>query len=428
MHTKSNIINQDLKQLLSIYDDFININSYEYIDDLLCVFVSRTCTPHPCPRCGNYTSSIHDYRTRTVKHGVFNHFKCILVYSQRRYRCSCGKRFKEYNSFVESYNKISSNTKKSVTKISELKISFTDYAKLLNISVTTLIRIFNKHCKQTRLPLPKVLSIDEFKGNSGGNKYLTSLCDQDNGTIIDILPSRHKEHLFNYFATFSKVELAKVKVFTMDMWPTYKDVCEKFFPNATLVIDTFHYVRHIYWAANNTRIRIMKKYKESSKEYKLLKRFWRLFVSKPWIISDKLIFNKYTKKWTSKSHILQNIINTHPELTKAYELLSSFYTIVHTSSYPNVYKDLTNWIINAKTSLIGEFRDAAQTIENWLPEITNSFMINPVTGTKYSNAFIEGVNNYIKVIKRLSFGIPTFSTFRNKVMFQKNNSRRIITA
>ncbi|QVK20839.1 hypothetical protein KHQ82_00430 [Mycoplasmatota bacterium] len=52
------------------------------------------------------------------------------------------------------------------------KSSFKDMASRLNISSTTVLRILNAHCKQSRLELPSVLSIDEFKGNSGGYKYL----------------------------------------------------------------------------------------------------------------------------------------------------------------------------------------------------------------------------------------------------------------
>ena len=55
-------------------------------------------------------------------------------------------------------------------------VSATYIAKQHNISVTTAIRYFsmvNYSCKV----LPEVLSIDEFNGNAGGEKYQTILTD-----------------------------------------------------------------------------------------------------------------------------------------------------------------------------------------------------------------------------------------------------------
>jgi transposase len=37
-------------------------------------------------------------------------------------------------------------------------------------------------------------------------------------------------------------------------------------------------------------------------------------------------------------------------------------------------------------------------------------------GTNYTNSFIEGLNNKIKVIKRISFGYRTFIHFKARIM------------
>jgi len=296
------------------------------------------------------------------------------------------------------------------------------------MSSTTVRRLFNIHCMQERGELSRVLSIDEFKGNSGGNKFNLSICDPSNRQIIDILPNRFKSDLLDYFHSFSKQELKKVEVITMDMYHTYYDVAKQVFPRAAIVIDPFHFVRLVTTASNNVRIRMTKKLKTSTKGYKILKQRWRLFLTRETRVSDKVNFNKYKKEWESDSHTLDFIRNIHPELNKTRELLESFYEIVHGSKYPTAHHKLTNWIIEAKLSNIGELRESALSIERWLPEICNSFMINPDTKTRYSSAFIEGTNNFIKVIKRTSYGFRCFETFRNKILFNHRNSRRVIKA
>ena len=44
---------------------------------------------------------------------------------------------------------------------------------------------------------------DEFKGDSGNNKYQTSLLNGDIHSVIDILLSRSKDCLFEYFILIS---------------------------------------------------------------------------------------------------------------------------------------------------------------------------------------------------------------------------------
>jgi len=428
MQTNFIMIRQEIKDLLNIYGSIVKLESYEFTHDSLFVYVSTNRNYEVCPVCGDRTNEIHDYYMRTINHGRFNNYDCFIKYNQRRYRCSCGKRFSVQVDFVEKFNKISSNSKLSVIKECEAVSSFKNVAYKLNMSSTSVRRLFNKHCDQVRGVLPRVMSIDEFKGNTDGNRFNLSICDPSNRSIIDILPNRFKSDLLEYFGTFTKLELNNVEVVTMDMYHVYYDVVKQVFPKAAIVIDPFHFVRLVTTASNNVRIRTMKGLKKSSKGYKLLKSRWRLFLTKETKISETLRFNKYKHEWESSSHTLDIIRNIHPELNKARELLESFYTIVHGSKYPMVHHDLTNWIVQAKLSNIGELREAALSIERWLIEICNSFMINPDTDTRYSSAFIEGTNNFIKVIKRTSYGFRCFKTFRNKILYNHRNSRRVIKA
>ena len=56
-------------------------------------------------------------------------------------------------------------------------------------------------------------------------------------------------------------------------------------------------------------------------------------------------------------------------------------------------------------------KEAAKTIENWLPYIVNSFI-----DERYTNGFTEGCNNKIKVLKRNAYGYSNFNRFRNRIL------------
>ncbi|WP_440898592.1 transposase, partial [Bacillus daqingensis] len=56
------------------------------------------------------------------------------------------------------------------------------------------------------------------------------------------------------------------------------------------------------------------------------------------------------------------------------------------------------------------FLSAIQTLQNWQPEIMNSFAYG------YTNGFVEGLNNQTKVLKRNAFGFQRFDRFRMRIL------------
>jgi len=68
-----------------------------------------------------------------------------------------------------------------------------------------------------------------------------------------------------------------------------------------------------------------------------------------------------------------------------------------------------------KDCVLEEFEEASKTINNWLPYIVNSFI-----DKRFSNGFTEGLNNKIKVIKRVTFGYKNFKFFRLRLMYILN--------
>ncbi|MFV1235909.1 ISL3 family transposase, partial [Klebsiella pneumoniae] len=102
-----------------------------------------------------------------------------------------------------------------------------------------------------RQRLPRVFCIDEFKGDSGGSKYQTTLADGEAHRIIDILPTRYGKDLAAYFSSIDRAERRGVEIFVSDMCGTFKGVKEAFFPQSTHVIDRYHFIRQVHWALEN---------------------------------------------------------------------------------------------------------------------------------------------------------------------------------
>ena len=193
--------------------------------------------------CGTATDTVHDYRIQVIKDIPAFGKLVSIVLRKRRYRCKhCGKRFFETNSFLPRYHRMTNRLSAFVIDKLRDERSFTSVAREVNLSVSTVIRIFDT-VSYPKAELSEVLSIDEFKGNTWGEKYQCILTDPVNKRVLDILPERYKPYLTNYFKQYPKEIRNSVTYFVSDMWRTYADISDVWFKNATQVIDKYHWIR-----------------------------------------------------------------------------------------------------------------------------------------------------------------------------------------
>lgn len=347
-----------------------------------------------CPCCGQGTDKIHDYRRQRVKELPAFGKSVTLVLRKRRYVCSCGKRFAEPNSFLARYQRI---TKRAIMvlleKLSENR-SYTAVAKEFNVSVSTVIRFFKNIQYSKPTNLPEVIGIDEFKGNSGGEKFHGILTDLGERKVIDILKTRYEHDLCDYF---KKYDRSNVKYFVSDMYKPYAEIAKYYFPNATYVIDRYHWIRQAIWAFEAVRKEVQKQFSKKHRIY-----FKR---------SRNLLLKHQDKLKDDELQQVMIMLNISPTLSTAYFLKELLYSILDEPD-PNKQKQLfSEWIEEASESEIPSFVKCATTYTNWFTPITNSFFC------PYTNGFTEGCNNKIKVLKRNAYGLQDFKRFRNRILF-----------
>lgn len=127
-----------------------------------------------CPTC-NSPTKIHGYYSRKLTHSTLANRSCTIYYQQRRYKCpQCEISFCETNPFIDSSEHLTFETKFNVlTELKYPEATYTSVARRYNLSVSKVIRLFDKHIDIQRKPLPEVLSIDEhYLPNSDQNaKY-----------------------------------------------------------------------------------------------------------------------------------------------------------------------------------------------------------------------------------------------------------------
>lgn len=231
-----------IQYLLGCEDMIIDSSFFTPRSIHICFHLKRKM--HTCPKCGTQTDKIHDYRTSILKDIPLGGRKTYLHYRKRRYVCPCcGKRFYEDFPLTAKYYRITSRLSLYAISLLHDTHSVSSVAESLNISRSTIFRRLRSIQFPGLQNLPSVLSIDEFRGNAGGQKFQAILTDPRKRSVLDILPGRSQVALMQYFQKFK--DRKNVQYIVMDMNQVYRDIALNYFPNATIVIDRFHVVRYV---------------------------------------------------------------------------------------------------------------------------------------------------------------------------------------
>lgn len=386
--------NHCINKLLNIED--VIVKNVIHAKSFVKIMLETRPKEHTCPACGGLTKRIHDYRMQTIKDLPFQMKHCYLILRKRRYVCSCGKRFYEDYTFIPRYLQRTSRLTAFIADSLHDTRSISSVAKMCNVSTATVNRILDTISFE-KPKIPQVLSIDEFKGNADGQKYQCILVDPVKHSVLDILPSRSQTHLTSYFREIPRSERYRVNFFVCDMWKPYTELAQTFFPNATIVIDKYHFIRQVTWAIENVRKRIQKTMPSSLRKY--YKR------------SHSLILTRYDKLKDEKKKECDLMLLYNDDLRLAHYLKEWFYRICQNPKYSEQRREFFEWISTAEQSQLTEFEKCASTYRHWSKEILNAFKYSHI-----SNGPTEGFNNKIKVLKRTSYGIRNFKHFRTRIL------------
>lgn len=377
-----------------------------------------------CPLCGKYTTSVHDkLKPIELKYLKLFEYNTKIVITKKRFIChKCNKRFTEAIDLNNKGKNISNKLEQKVLKdLLNYNLSIKYIAIENKISSYTVRKILenamSEYPKQVK-NLPRVISFDEFKADTNYGKYAFVLNDPIHKKCLDILPERKKEYLIQYFTYCNNRH--SVEFVISDMYEPYLLVQQIMFPHAKYVVDRFHYTRYIMEALDKVRIRLQKEYGYNSKEYRMLKNKKNVTLLRKY--SNDIDWWTYTQRYKNKHmvnilkyELREEILSINPELKQAYILKELFFDTVKHLEYLDAEEELKEWISICDKCGLKEFEEASKTIKNWLPYIVNSFI-----DERFSNGFTEGLNNKIKVIKRIGFGYRNFDFFRLRIMYILN--------
>ena len=348
----------------------IKLEKVEEKEDKIAITGKCKKRPKACLCCGSKKIEIHDHRQQNIRDLPYRDKQVILKIDIRRFKCrECGKRFTEDKPFVSKHCQITKRLKRRVLEEFKNKISIKDIAKKFYISPKTVSNIIDT-VEIKRLKLGEVLNIDEFKGDSVGEKYQTIIADSQNKKILDVLPTRKFDYLDKYFSQIPKEEKDKVKIFVSDMYRPYRDIKKKHFPNAKHLIDRYHFIRQVTWGFENTRISESKKMKKQERIH-----FMR---------SKSLLTKPMIKLEDDEKIKVSIMLERNEEIRKAYLTKETFYNLVMKSeNKEKAQRNIQGWIVYLLEDGFIKWRSCLTAFKNWIEQISNSF------DYEFTNGYVE---------------------------------------
>ena len=378
-----------------------------------------------CPSCGNKLIG-NGISRKDINHKVLSDRNSKLIYEANRYRCRiCGYSEYEKNPFsLKGFSQSILTMNQLMIDLHDPRYNYTMLSQKYNISVSEVILYLDSFVTIPKITLPVNLGIDEIHSNMAKRKnasYLGILTDNDNFSLIEILPSRNKYDLNNYFSFIPLEERKLVKYVTIDMWLPYKEIAVKWLPNATIAVDPFHVIEHLTKDFDRVRIKIMNKCIYGSNAYYLLKKWNKLLSSDKYNLNGESVYNHVFKCKLNYGDIKKMLLELNDELTLAYNLKEAYRDFNAHATYENAEKQLDDLIYEFAKANIREYDEFIQIMVNWKTEIINSFIKSEETGNRLSNAKAEAMNNDIGSNIRISRGLANFPRFRKRMLYCYND-------
>jgi len=394
---------------LELYEHLLNLSSVkveavELTKDKVTISCKLSTNSCICPTCGQVSSQVHQSYNRIVRDLNLISREVYLSIKIRQFYCkTCTSYFTESLDFADA-NKSHTHRQEDFMFMIAHKQSYSESAVILNIHPKTIERTVLSLCKERvnlseRYAQVKRLGIDEQSHKKGKKDYICVLTDLDRGTLVDILKSRKKEDLIAHFESLGSSFCEQITDVSCDYWRGYISVAQHCFPTATIVLDRFHVTNLLNSCVDKFR-KLLRTSETDNLNYRRLK----------WIL-----YKQYHKLSDKELTNLQLCFEDCPLLKEVYWKREQFHHILDNNQKVEVVlQKIEEWVESMNEELKNIFKSFTTTLNNTMKYVAN-YVKNSL-----SNAVTEGLNNLIRSIRRVAFGMPNFEHLRWRALAISN--------
>jgi len=357
-----------------------------------------------CPRCGRVTTKEHDRRQQLKQDRRLRDKVVFLTLIKRRFRCLwCGKVFTEPDEVFGSRRRSSQRFREYLGQEALHQTVRRTAQKekvgegLVRRCVAEEIgrRLGSRELEGT----PEFIGLDEFSVKRR-RLYHTAICNLVKGEVMEVVEGRGKQKVEEYLDSLPEPE--RVKGVAMDMHEPFRQAVQMCLPQAKVVVDKFHLIRHINGAVDKVRSRLQGGSRRGKRR--------ELFRSRYTLLKG----TERRADWEKKK--LNQLFYRYPELKRAWVLKESFRAWYKETNRSRAQERLGLLEERMDNDPLPEFKELLHTLGNWREEILNYF------DYRITNGFVEGKNNRIKTIKRMAYGYRNMDNFRMRILATNQGS------
>jgi transposase len=260
------------------------------------------------------------------------------------------------------------------------------------------MQYMREQIKRAGKPKPKVMGVDEISIRKG-HTYRIVVSDLERRRPIWFGgKDRSEESMDEYFAFLGKNRSKRVRLAVMDMWKPFRKSTNKNAPQAAILFDKFHILRHLGEALDKVR----------KKEYGRLEGRQRKFIKGQ---KYALLSHSQNLRGSARKN-LKILLAANKRLNTAYVLKESFGQLWDYESETWARKFFESWRDQLKWQRLGPYEKFAEMIDKHWDGI--AAYCKPEN--KVALGFVEGLNNKIRVFQRRAYGLRDEEYLRLKVL------------
>ena len=201
-----------------------------------------------------------------------------------------------------------------------------------------------------------------------------------------------------FYAFLGKESTDKIRLAVMDMWKPFRQSTRRNAPQAAILFDKFHILRHLGEALDKIR----------KAEYGRVTGPQRKFIK-----GQKYVLLSHKENLTNEGRTsLRLLLKANKRLNTAYILRESFNQLWDYKSEAWARRFFDNWKAQLRWQRIKPYEKFAEMIERHWDGI--AAYCRPEN--KIARGFVEGLNNKIRVLQRRAYGLRDEEYLKLKIL------------
>ena len=358
-------------------------------------------TPARCGCCRRECVLIHERRRRLVRERDWFDRRVWLDVPIRRMDCHhCGARVVEHIAWLDSRSRVTQRLRAWIETLAQL-LPIAHVAKLTGLNWHTIKDI--DHRRLERLHGEFVandvhrLVMDEFALHKG-HRYATVVMDADRMRVLWVGEGNSREAIRPFFELLGPERCQQIEAVAMDMNTAFDLEVQQYCPQAEVVYDLFHVVaRFGRDVVDRVRVDQANALRDQPSARKVVKRSrWLLLRNRDNLKDDQSIR-------------LDELLAANTPLATVYLLKTELKEVWFAPSVREGAQRWRRWYRMAIDSQLAPAIQFAKRLKKYLRGILASAIY------RMNSSILEGVNNKIKVIKRMAYGFRDSAYFFLKI-------------